>query len=258
MNPEQLAQFIRMLKMRGVPDDRLIEMLSSPEAAALAASLPLPTEQPGPAGVADVLKRRAEADSNIMGQRTMPWQRPPLVTDRPRQFVSSTNQVPTSRMPSQQVPARTADITLSRMEFPQPTPNFTGGLGTGSMLPEEVAMTDSSISNRVPTPTEKVMSDGGGEMSELPFQTFQRLTGQKWTGGSSAPILAMLRELGITGPAGSAETNTALQEALLRKAMQGPQQMVGPAELPVPSRPLLRPEDTPLPLSNRSFEHPIL
>lgn len=49
---------------------------------------------------------------------------------------------------------------------------------------------------------------------ELPFETFQRLTGQQWTGGRSSLITDMLNRLGITARPGTAAANLALQKAL--------------------------------------------
>lgn len=53
--------------------------------------------------------------------------------------------------------------------------------------------------------------------SELPYQTYERVTGDKWTGGGSDKVREMLQQLGITGDAGAADTNTALQKALLNR-----------------------------------------
>lgn len=58
----------------------------------------------------------------------------------------------------------------------------------------------------------------GTSNKELPFETFQRLTGQQWTGGRSDTIRQMLQELGIGGEAGTAQTNIALQKALINNA----------------------------------------
>jgi len=49
---------------------------------------------------------------------------------------------------------------------------------------------------------------------ELPYQTFERVTGKKWTGGNSADVQSAYQQYGITAPAGSAEANLALQKAL--------------------------------------------
>ncbi len=52
--------------------------------------------------------------------------------------------------------------------------------------------------------------------TELPYQTYERLTGKTWTGGTTQPILDAYKKYGITDAAGSAAANTALQTALLK------------------------------------------
>ena len=49
---------------------------------------------------------------------------------------------------------------------------------------------------------------------ELPYQTYERLTGKRWTGGRSKSVQDILSRLGITAVPGSAEANLALQKAL--------------------------------------------
>lgn len=49
---------------------------------------------------------------------------------------------------------------------------------------------------------------------ETPSQTYERVTGKKWTGGTSADIQSAYKQYGITAPAGSAQANLALQKAL--------------------------------------------
>ena len=53
--------------------------------------------------------------------------------------------------------------------------------------------------------------------TELPYQTYQRLTGNQWTGGGSETILGLMRRLGVEGKPGAASTNLALQRAMLRE-----------------------------------------
>ena len=50
---------------------------------------------------------------------------------------------------------------------------------------------------------------------ELPFQTYERTTGQKWSGGSSPDVVAKLKEFGITAAPGSSDANLELQKRLL-------------------------------------------
>jgi hypothetical protein len=57
-----------------------------------------------------------------------------------------------------------------------------------------------------------------GKHKELPFETFQRLTGMKWHGGASPEVLDLMSRFGIEGEAGSASANLALQKALLANA----------------------------------------
>lgn len=49
---------------------------------------------------------------------------------------------------------------------------------------------------------------------ELPCQTWERITGQFWPGGTSSCIRALLRIFGIDRKPGSAEANLALQEKI--------------------------------------------
>jgi hypothetical protein len=48
-------------------------------------------------------------------------------------------------------------------------------------------------------------------MKELPFQTFERITGLKWPGGRSRIVCVMLRIAGIESKPGSASANKQLQ-----------------------------------------------
>lgn len=54
--------------------------------------------------------------------------------------------------------------------------------------------------------------------NELPYQTYERITGQKWTGGSSAQVQDAYKQYGVTGTPGSATANLALQKAMLASA----------------------------------------
>ncbi len=51
---------------------------------------------------------------------------------------------------------------------------------------------------------------------ELPYQTYERLTGNKWHGGQMQDAYS---NMGITAAPGRAEANLALQQALLRSAL---------------------------------------
>ena len=50
--------------------------------------------------------------------------------------------------------------------------------------------------------------------SELPYETYERITGKKWTGGQSAAVKSWLDKLGIKAPAGSEQANNELQRRL--------------------------------------------
>lgn len=50
--------------------------------------------------------------------------------------------------------------------------------------------------------------------SELPYETYERLTGKKWTSGKSADVTSLLNQYGIKAPAGSEQANNELQRAL--------------------------------------------
>lgn len=49
---------------------------------------------------------------------------------------------------------------------------------------------------------------------EKPYETYERITGKKWTGGNSPDVQSAYSKYGITAPAGSADANLALQKAL--------------------------------------------
>lgn len=74
-------------------------------------------------------------------------------------------------------------------------------------------------SSKIPTVTTSE-SFRAAPTKELPFQTFERLTGQKWGRSSTQnpEIRRMLEHFGISAPVGSAEANLALQKALLANA----------------------------------------
>jgi hypothetical protein len=52
-------------------------------------------------------------------------------------------------------------------------------------------------------------------VKELPFETYERMTGRKWPGGKSLEILQCLAYLRIRDKPGSAAANLKLQEHLL-------------------------------------------
>jgi len=59
-------------------------------------------------------------------------------------------------------------------------------------------------------------------MDELPFETYERLMHEPWPGGKSERVVNLLHAYGIHpygvfNRPGSAEANTALQEALIRE-----------------------------------------
>lgn len=56
------------------------------------------------------------------------------------------------------------------------------------------------------------------DRSELPYETYERLTGKKWTGGLSASVKSLYKQFGITAPAGSEQANNELQRALKKAA----------------------------------------
>ena len=55
---------------------------------------------------------------------------------------------------------------------------------------------------------------------ELPYQTYERTTGKKWTGGLSPEVQSYYKQFGITAPASSAQANLALQQALVNQPTQ--------------------------------------
>ncbi|KKN06630.1 hypothetical protein LCGC14_1075290 [marine sediment metagenome] len=81
-------------------------------------------------------------------------------------------------------------------------------------------------------------------MAELPFQTYARIFGRNWPGGTSAEIRGYLRTLGITAPPGSAAANVAFQKALIGGWRPGQAAAPAPATRPAP-RPAPRPPPSP-------------
>ncbi len=57
---------------------------------------------------------------------------------------------------------------------------------------------------------------------ETPSQTYERVTGKKWTGGTSTDIQSAYQQYGITAPAGSSDANIALQKALNASTVTSP------------------------------------
>lgn len=54
-----------------------------------------------------------------------------------------------------------------------------------------------------------------GSSRELPYQTYERVLGRKWTGGKSDSVKQMLSNFGITATPGSPQANIELQNVLL-------------------------------------------
>lgn len=50
---------------------------------------------------------------------------------------------------------------------------------------------------------------------DLPYQTYEKVTGKKWTGGNSPEVLSMYQKYDIKDAPASVEANTALQKAML-------------------------------------------
>jgi len=50
---------------------------------------------------------------------------------------------------------------------------------------------------------------------ELPFETYERVTGQKWPGGRSKEIVALLRIFRVAHEPGTAEANLELQRRII-------------------------------------------
>jgi len=79
--------------------------------------------------------------------------------------------------------------------------------------------------------------------TELPYQTYARIFGRNWPGGTSAEIRGYLSALGITAPAGSAAANVAFQQALIggwrpgQAAAAAPPPAPRPAPRPAPPAP---------------------
>jgi hypothetical protein len=61
----------------------------------------------------------------------------------------------------------------------------------------------------------------GSINNELPFQTFERITGRDWPGGKTSEILTLLYQLGIKEKPGSMPANLKLQAYLLKLSGRG-------------------------------------
>ena len=81
--------------------------------------------------------------------------------------------------------------------------------------------------------------------AELPYETYERVTGKKWTSGKAADVTKLLGQYGIKAPAGSEQANNELQRALKRglpeekpakpvvaKLLGGPDAKIGAAPPP--------------------------
>ena len=111
----------------------------------------------------------------------------------------------------------------------QPIPSqFAGMEGTDLGVPSEPT---SAASTPIPSPAVKAPSMGASSGAELPYQTFEKFTGNKWSGGASPEVMAMLEEMGIQGQAGSADTNLALQKAMMSRMSMPPTNVEGPADM---------------------------
>jgi hypothetical protein len=54
---------------------------------------------------------------------------------------------------------------------------------------------------------------------ELPFETYERISGHKWPGGRSASIVSLLKKFNVQWKPGSAEANLCLQGILIANEM---------------------------------------
>jgi hypothetical protein len=81
--------------------------------------------------------------------------------------------------------------------------------------------------------------------TELPYQTYERVTGKKWTGGGSPDVLGMLKQAGITERPGSSAANLALQGYLQGGINTSPMAAMVPNQTVSPSlTPAATPSDT--------------
>lgn len=78
----------------------------------------------------------------------------------------------------------------------------------------------------VATPTTTYVPPTTGQVAqvviptgELPYQTYERITGQKWPGGTSSAVVGLLKQAGITATPGTASANLALQQYLIQQSM---------------------------------------
>ena len=105
-----------------------------------------------------------------------------------------------------QVPQQAGDIQL-------PTP--------ATMTPEPDNSDSGAMFMSTAVPEQTAIASPIGVGKELPYQTYERLTGNRWTGGGSESVQELMRLLGVSGPARAASTNLSLQQAMLKNAMGG-------------------------------------
>ena|SRR3990167_6429379 len=79
-------------------------------------------------------------------------------------------------------------------------------------IPVDTSVTSPAVNAPIENASQAAPQSSG---KELPYQTYQRITGSNWTGGKSNIIQELLRRYGITSAPGSAQANIALQRALM-------------------------------------------
>lgn len=142
--------------------------------------------------------------------------KPPASIPAPTQAVNTPESSLGATMMAGQYPVEMGMAEVNPpVEAPQmPTPALYEPMDAGLAS----VVSDYDGPSMTPTTTGPSNPPNGGGGGELPYQTYERLTGQKWTGGRSKSIQDILSRLGITAMPGSPEANMALQKALMRNA----------------------------------------
>ena len=102
---------------------------------------------------------------------------------------------------------------------PVKSPSESAAMGSMPKLPPSPVTTPMVATQKDFRLESPAASPQSSSKRELPFETFQRLTGMDWgVGKKSGEIERMMELLGIVGKPGSAEANLALQKALMENS----------------------------------------
>ena len=230
MNPLILQMLLAELRKRGVPEDALADYIDSPESQALLAQIQATSPQSPTISPAMPVGPQSNPMAPVGRGAALGPPQPfspnaPVVRGPIGSTGSSNFDVGMPKLPP-------APFEFMGSEPFQPIPSqFAGMEGTDLGAPSAPT---SAASTPIPSPAVKASGVGmgmGNSGAELPYQTFEKFTGNKWSGGASPEVMALLEELGVQGQAGSADTNLALQKAMMSRMSMPPTNVEGPADM---------------------------